>query len=412
MKKILIPSLLGLALSGQAFAATDAELLRAEIEAMKGHMSQLEEKMNRLQEENQSLKVNQQKLAAAPAASSSAAESGIAPEVKKVAETLEFSGVVEIGAYAGRNYTGGNYSDINVDTAAAAVTAQLSDYSSAEISLLYEEDSTDLEVDTASISFEKEGNPFSLQVGQAYLPFGAFTTSLVNDTLVLEVAETRETTAIAGVSSDNGFIAQTYVFNGDMDHDAASSDTLQNWGARLAWETDKAGIGLDYINNIADSNGIGDYIDDNWDPLTAGVDYDQWLRGEVGAFILHGHVALGPVTLIGEALRSDDFSDKERLTALTALAPVGKAPSAWQLEIDYAVSILGRDYTLATAWQESDDALFLELPKRRQSVGASTLLDEKTSLNLELWRDHDYSFSSGGTDDQTNNIALQLTREF
>ncbi len=52
MKKILIPSLLGLALSGQAFAATDAELLRAEIEAMKGHMSQLEEKMNRLQEEN------------------------------------------------------------------------------------------------------------------------------------------------------------------------------------------------------------------------------------------------------------------------------------------------------------------------------------------------------------------------
>ena len=69
------------------------------------------------------------------------------------------------------------------------MTAQLSDYSSAEISLLYEEDSTDLEVDTASISFEKEGNPFALQVGQTYLPFGMFTTSLVNDTLVLEVAE-------------------------------------------------------------------------------------------------------------------------------------------------------------------------------------------------------------------------------
>ncbi|HQQ73696.1 MAG TPA: hypothetical protein PK031_00945 [Pseudomonadales bacterium] len=98
MKKILIPSLLGCALSGQALAETDAELLRAEIEAMKGHMSRLEEKMNRLQQENQSLKLNQQKLVEAP---EPAAESAITPEVKKVAETLEFSGVVEIGAYAG-----------------------------------------------------------------------------------------------------------------------------------------------------------------------------------------------------------------------------------------------------------------------------------------------------------------------
>lgn len=411
MKKILIPSLLGCALSGQAFAETDAELLRAEIEAMKGHMSRLEEKMNRLQQENQSLKVNQQKPVEAPMPT---AESAIAPEVKKVAETLEFSGMVEIGAYAGKDYEGGNYSDLNVDTAAVAVKAQLSDYSSAEISLLYEEDATDLEVDTASISFEKAGNPLSLQLGQVYLPLGVFTTSLVNDTLVQTIAETRETAAVAGVASENGFIAQTYLFNGDIDHDSASNDTLQNWGARLAWETEAAGVGLDYINNIADSDGIGDYLDDNWDPAVAvgGVDYDQWLRGEVGAFVLHGHAQLGPVSLVAEAVRAEDFSDQERLTALTALAPVGKTPSAWQLEIDYAVSLFGREYTLATAWQESDDALFLELPERRQSIGASTLLDEKTSLNLEIWRDHDYSEADGGTDDHTNNIALQLTREF
>lgn len=415
MKHPALPTLLALALSSPALAASDAELL-AEIRAMQARLTQLEGQVTELQQENRALKAEQTAQAEKVAAVETVQQAAPAAEsaVATVAESVELSGTVEIGAYAGEGYEGDDYSDLTVDTAAVALTAQLNDYSSAEISLLYEEDDTDLEVDTASITFAKEGNPFSLQLGQTYLPFGAFSTSLVNDTLPLEMAEIRETVAIAGFS-DGGFSAQAYVFNGDVDHDSASNDTLQNWGTRLAYdsEPDNAGfgVGLDYLSNIGDSDSIGGYLDDNWASPT-GAGYDQWLRSEVGAWAVHGYANVGPVVLTAELVRTDGFSTAEMLTAAAALAPVGEEPQAWQLEAAYTTTLFDREYTLAMAWQETQDALFLELPERRQSVGASTALDEKTTLGLEVWRDRDYSVANGGTGDRSNNIGLLLTREF
>lgn len=406
MKKNLIPTLLSVALSGQAFAATDAELL-AEIKAMQARLVQLETKVTTLQQENTELRTTQnlqaEKVAEAEKARLEA--SGASNTVAKVADSIELSGVVEVGAYAGEGYTGDDYSDLTVDTASVGITAQLNDYSSAEISLLYEEDATDLEVDTASITFAKEGNPFSLQLGQTYLPFGAFSTSLVNDPLTLELAETRETAAIAGLS-ENGFTAQTYVFNGDVDHDSASNNTLQNWGARLAYDSEPEnagmGVGMDYISNIADSDGIQGFVEDSV------PDANLWLRDERGAWAAHGYVNWGPVNVTAEYVLSEDFSAIERFTA----PGMGESPEAWQLEAAYTTQLFDREYIFAMAWQESEDALFLELPERRQSVGVSTALDEKTTLGLEIWRDKDYGVKEGGTGDRSNNIGVLLTREF
>lgn len=412
MKNALLSPLLAVALSAPALAETDAELL-AEIRAMKARLSQLEGQVTQLQQENRQLKTEQ----AVQAEKVAAVETGqqVAPagdsDMSRAAETVELSGTVEIGAYAGEDYAGGDYSDLTVDTAAVALTAQLNDYSSAEISLLYEEDDTDLEVDTASITFAKDGSPWSLQLGQTYLPFGAFSTNLVNDTLVLEMAETRETAAIAGFSRD-GFTAQTYVFNGDIDHDSASNDTLQNWGARIAYDSDNFGAGLDYISNIADSDGISGYLDDNWDDTLAGAGADQWLRSSVGAWSAHAYAGIGPVTFTAELLRTDGFSTAEILSSVLATAPVGEEPTAWQVEAAYTAQLFDREYTFALAWQETEDALFLELPERRQSVGASTALDEKTTLGLEVWRDKDYSIANGGTGERSHNVGLLLTREF
>lgn len=326
-------------------------------------------------------------------------------ELPKVAESIELSGVVEVGAYAGEDYAGDDYSDLNVDTVSVGLAAQLNDYSSAEISLLYEEDATDLEVDTASITFTKDGNPFSLQLGQTYLPFGTFSTNLVNDPLTLDMAETRETAALAGFS-ESGFTAQTYVFNGDVDHDSASNDTLQNWGARLAYDNEPeqagSGVGLDYISNIADSDGIQGFVEDSV------PDANLWLRDERGAWAAHGYVNLGSVNVTAEYVLAEDFSDTEMLTA----PGMGESPAAWQLEAAYTAQLFEREYILAMAWQESEDALFLELPERRQSVGANTALDEKTTLGLEIWRDKDYGVKEGGTGERANNIGVLLTREF
>lgn len=417
MKKPLLSPLLAVALSSPALAETDAELL-AEVRAMKARLAQLETRVGQLQQENQQLKADQAVQAEKVAAVETVQQSSPAPAgesaAEKIADTVELSGTVEIGAYAGEGYEGDDYSDLTVDTAAVALTAQLNDYSSAEISLLYEEDDTDLEVDTASVTFATENSPWSLQLGQTYLPFGAYSTSLVNDTLPLEIAETRETAAIAGYS-EHGITALAYVFNGDVDHDSASNDTLQNWGARLAYDStaDNAGfgIGVDYLSNIADSDSIGDYLDDNWTSPT-GAGYDQWLRSSVSAWAVHGYANAGPVLLTAELVRTDGFSSTEMNSAALAAAPVGEEPLAWQLEAAYTTELFDREYTFAFAWQETEDALFLELPERRQSLGASTALDDKTTLGLELWRDKDYSTANGGTGERSHNIGLLLTREF
>ncbi len=407
MKNILTPSLLAVAaaVATPAYAgAADAELL-AEIKAMKTRLAQLESQVGSLQDENTALRAQQKQTAEAVAAEKMAAQKEAASESSQVAESLALSGTVEFGAYAGEGYADDDYSDLTVDTAAVALAAQLNDYSSAEISLLYEEDATELEVDTASISFAKEGNPLSLQLGQTYLPFGAYSTSLVNDTLVLEIAETRETAAIAGYAQD-GFTAQAYVFNGDVDHDSDSNNTLQNWGARLAWdsaeEEEGTGLGLDYISNMADSDGIQGFVEDNV------ADASLWLEDARSAWSAHAYTNLGSIKLTGEYLAMTDFSDAE----IAAAPGLQESPEAWQLEAAYTTRLFDRDYTFALAWQETEDALFLELPKRRQSVGASTALDEKTTLGLELWRDKDYRVSDGGTGETSSNIGLLLTREF
>jgi hypothetical protein len=404
MKRILLPTLLAAAIAGTlpAHAAqTDAALL-AEIRAMQSRLAQLESKVGELQQENAALRTEQVQAAEKVAAVEQAANTQSPAE--KAIEAVELFGTVEVGAYAGKGYNNEDTSDLTVDTAAIGMNAQLNDYSSAEISLLYEEGGTELDVDTASITYAKEGNPFALQLGQTYLPFGAYSTQLVNDTLALQIAETRETAAIAGFSQ-NGFTAQAYVFNGDIDHDSATNDTLQNWGARLAWQSAEeagSGVGLDYINNIADSDAIQSFVEDKV------TDAHLWLRDERSAWSAHAYTNVGPVLLTAEYLTSDNFSEAE----IAAATDIGKSPQAWQLEGAYTTQLFEREYTFAMAWQETEDALFLELPERRQSIGASTALDEKTSLAMELWRDTDYSVTDGGTGDTANNIGLLLTREF
>jgi len=161
-------------------------------------------------------------------------------------DALTFSGVIEVEASYTDPDSGDSESDLVVATAELVAEAELSENLSAALILLYEEDDTDLEVDVATISYKHSTNGFSFVLGQDYVPFGSYSTILVNDPLTLDIGEARETAFIANYESGQ-FNGAFYLFNGDQDEDG--HEHLNNFGARIAFVSGNFSVGVDYLSN-------------------------------------------------------------------------------------------------------------------------------------------------------------------
>jgi hypothetical protein len=321
-------------------------------------------------------------------------------------QSVEMSGVVEVEA----SHTDSDgpdtpsENDLTLATVELGISAQINDWTSAEIILLHEEDDTELEVDVGTITIADPDAPWFVTTGQFYLPFGAFESNMISDPLTLEVAETRESALQIGF--DNGrFNGSVYAFNGD--NKKQDGDTYQNridnWGANLGFvhEGDSVnfGAGAGYINDIGDSDAIQDALS-----ATVGNEVDD----HVGGWTVNAIAEAGPFTLIGEYVRAtDDFEFTE-----LPFDGGGAQPKAWNAEVGYGFSIMGKDSTLAAAYQRTKEAVALELPRRRLLVGWSIDIMENTALSFEWAHDKDYSISDGGTGEDTDTITTQLAVEF
>lgn len=299
-------------------------------------------------------------------------------------QNITVGGLIEIEASYTDPDTGDASSDVVVATAELGFEGQITDELSAAVVLLHEEDDTPIEVDVATINYDL-GNGISFTAGQDYLPFGAFETALVNDPLTLEIGETRET-ALAINAEQGLFSGALYIFNGDQDEDG--KDRVNNIGARVQFADEGFAVGADYISNLADSDGLQD------------KNYG-YAGGEdaVAGFSIHGAVNLGGINLF-----------VEQLSAIDPLANDGNnsEPSATQFE----VSVESGDMTFAFAYQETDEALFLELPEQRISLGFSTEVTEGLGLGVEFNKDDDYEVADGGSGESTNSLVIQLAAEF
>jgi hypothetical protein len=69
--------------------------------------------------------------------------------------------------------------------------------------------------------------------------------------------------------------------------------------------------------------------------------------------------------------------------------------------------------TAAVAYQGTDEAVILELPKERFTAAISAGIFENTVLFLEGLHDNDYSDSDGGTDEfDGTTVTAKLAVEF
>jgi len=376
--KALAAALATCLISTPAWAAGDSD----EVMQMKREILNLKHKIERLEKSRRTEKIPE-------------AEGG------RWFERIELSGLVEVEA----GYTDGpdgSESDLVVSTVELGLDAQVTPWVNAHVLILFEEDETDPpEFDEAILTIANpDASPFSLAAGRMYVPFGNFDSALVSDPLTLEIGETRETAVQLGYIA-NGLHVLTYGFNGDTKD--GGSDHVDGYGLALGYSLEAEGdglgfdAGLSWISNLADS-----------DTLQEAVTDPDNLSDKVPGWSAHASLQMAGFTLIGEYLSAVDDFDAADL----AFKGAGARPSAWNLEVDYGFEIAGREAVVAVAWQETDEALALELPEKRWLAALSVGIYDQTTLALEYAHDEDYGTEDGGSGEETDTVTLQLAVEF
>jgi len=308
---------------------------------------------------------------------------------------VSINGIVQVEAHFNQDYDGNDSSDFVADEVGVAIEAQVHKLVKAQIAFLYEEGG-DLEIDEAFVTL---GNSdVYLAVGQLYVPFGNFESHMISDPLTLELGEAREKAAQVGFEK-GGVYGAIYAFNGAT----GSEDKIDHYGANIgfAQETKRFSydLGVSYISDIADSDGLSDTLGEN----ATSPDYDY--VGGLGAHFLFN---IGPVSLIGEYVTALDGFNVDHL----AFNGKGAEPKVWNAEVGYSFEIGGKETTFALGYQGTEEMVGMELPESRLLAGLSVGIYENTTFAFEYSRDEDYGEGDGGTGKDADMMILQVAVEF
>lgn len=228
--------------------------------------------------------------------------------------------------------------------------------------------------------------PYYGTFGKYYVPFGAYASLMISDTLTKVMMRTKANAITLGVSEPgpNSFFGSLYFFRGDSH--AASVSKINNGGINLGYNYKvgyfKGNIGGGIIANIADSAGF-----------QSGNGFSQYeqITHRVPGYDVRGIVALGEhVDFIGEfisgttAFNPNDMSFNGR----------GAKPWALDTELAYTFTIFdNKPSTIAVGYQKSNQALSLGIPMNRYSLVLNTSLWRNTLQALEFRRDLNYAAS-------------------
>lgn len=308
-------------------------------------------------------------------------------------EAVEIGGEIDLRGIVTSPPEGANETDLVVDTLELGIGARVNDWVSGEVVLLYEGEGVD--VDSATLTIGPPEGAWSLTGGQLYLPFGAFETNLISDPLTLDIGETRQT-ALQFDLTTGALSWSAFIFKGDSPE--GDENRIQGAGGAVGFSFEKENFELDlnvsYINDLGDSDGLQDVIETSIDRA----------RGLSASAMLK----MGSITVLGEYLGAmDEFHADE-----VAFGDYGAKPSAWMVEAAYGFELAGKEATLAASHQTTNEALALELPKKRVLVGLSAEVMDGLSLGVEWARDTDYSIEDGGTGENSDTFTIQLAAEF
>jgi hypothetical protein len=318
------------------------------------------------------------------------AEKKSAGRASNISERLTLSGLLEIEAAAQiLHYVGGSHvadSDLTVATVQLGLGAKINEMVSGNITVLFEEDASALDVDEATIDLAQ--GPWSARIGRQYLPFGVYHSHFINDPLTLALGETRETALLTSYSREY-FSLSAFVFNGDVDKNG-SENHLGDWGASLILTpTEGIELGGSFLSDLADSDA----------ELLSTSTYESRVGGW-SAFAVLEHGSFGLSAEILGALKDFAAADLD-----------GARPLAWNLEVSWSPL---EKVELAARYEGSSE--FSGQPERQYGVGASWSPTENVTLALEYLRgtfDPDFNTDADGNVlDKRDLVSAQLAIAF
>lgn len=270
---------------------------------------------------------------------------------EKLTDRLSLTGLVETEAvYADTN--GESSSDITLATLELGLEAQVNEWISAQLLLLYEEDGTDgIEVDEAFVTLTPERLPLFVDMGRYTQPFGAFPSAMISDPLTLELGETKQQAGVNLGYADETVLASLSAYKGDVQN--TGKDEINTLVAMTSFNGEEGDfrwdVGASWTNNIGDSD-------------TLQEDYEE-TNDLVGGWSAYLAAGMGDFCLIAEYLgATEEFEDGER---------TGKKPTAWNTELAWdmpsplsvAVRVGGADdyevehhYGGTAAWELAENA--------------------------------------------------------
>jgi len=296
------------------------------------------------------------------------------PVEKRDIADLDLGGIsvgalLEVEAFAGSE-SGEDVSDITLATFEFSIEADLNDWISARAILLWEEDDTEpIDLDEGVISFGGTDDiPWSLELGEMYLPFGGFHSHFVSDPLTLELGETRESAAIFGY--DRGLFNLRFgLLNGSVDEDGNDDQADDLMVAVTLTPCDGIEIGGYWLSDLGESNGLEEGL---LEAIDGSEDFPGVAYGSVGGAGGFIHFELGDTIFESEYISAVDSFDAG------LLGDDKLKPQAWNVEIAYAIS---ESVELAAKYEGTED--FPDMPEEQYGVAGSYAFMESTTLSFE-----------------------------
>ena len=317
---------------------------------------------------------------------------------------MSLSGEIQGKILADRDYNGPTESDIDLSTAKLDAIINIRPWVTGFMTLNYDNtaSSNGARINNSRLYLENGfvtlGNlnrtPFYMSVGQLYVPFGQYNSSLIATPLTQSIGETNERAMVFGFKNtgENTLNVTAYVGKGDIRVGDENANKINQVGANAIFAHEGKNftyqLGAGYIGNIADAAGMqttggkGSFTG-----FGQGAASNEVITDRVPGVDVQGMIGYGPFSFVGEYTGA-----AKRFSPLDmTYDAVGARPRAYHLEGAYQFDLIGHQSSFALAYGHSYQALALNLPNSRYAATFSSNIVANTVFSMELRHDENYA---------------------